>query len=90
MAQTELRFSVRGFAAHFFICEVAMDGLFFIMLLVFALVDAEVNNPRPEKRPDKDDPRRTIEDDISEFLETVWTKIKNRIKVTSKNSLPVQ
>ena len=80
MAQTELRFSVRGFAAHFFICEVAMGALFFIMILVFALVDAEVNNPRPEKRPDKDDPRRTIEDDISEFLETVWTKIKSRIK----------
>ena len=80
MAQTELRFSVRGFAAHFFICEVAMGALFFIMILVFALVDAEVNNPRPEKRPDKDDPRRTIEDDISEFLETVWTKIKNRVK----------
>ena len=80
MAQTELRFSVRGFAAHFFICEVAMGALFFIMILVFALVDAEVNNPRPEKRPDKDDPHRTIEDDISEFLETVWTKIKNRVK----------
>ena len=80
MAQTELRFSVRGFAAHFFICEVAMGALFFIMILVFALVDAEVNNPRPENRPDKDDPRRTIEDDISEFLETVWTKIKSRIK----------
>lgn len=25
-------------------------------------------------------PYRTIEDDISEFLETVWTKIKNRVK----------
>jgi len=50
------------------------------MILVFALVDAEVNNPRPEKRPDKDDPHRTIENDISEFLETVWTKIKNRVK----------
>ena len=80
MAQTELRFSVRGFAAHFFICEVAMGALFFIMILVFALVDAEVNDPRPEKRPDKNDPRRTIEDDISEFLETVWTKLKNRVK----------
>lgn len=57
-----------------------MGALFFIMILVFALVDAEVNNPRPENRPDKDDPRRTIEDDISEFLETVWTKIKSRIK----------
>lgn len=80
MAQTELRFSVRGFAAHFFICEVVMGALFFVMILVFVYLDAEVNHPKPEKRPDKDDPHRTMEDDIIEFLEKLLAKVRNHFK----------
>ena len=78
MAQTELRFSVRSSAAHFFIFEVVMGALFFILILSFILIYAEINNPRPTPRPNRGDQRRTIEDDIDEFLEALWTKIKRR------------
>lgn len=53
-----------------------MGALFLILILAFALADAEINNPRAKPRPDRNDPRRTIEDDIDEFLEKLWDGIK--------------
>lgn len=53
-----------------------MGALFFILILVFVFADAEINDPRPTPRPKRNDPHRTIEDDINEFLEGLWAKIK--------------
>ena len=56
-----------------------MGALFFILILAFVLADAEINNARPKSRPDHDDPRRTIEDDIDELLEKLRTWIKKHL-----------